>query len=565
MITHQKILYIILITPLATGGTLLLMMVLDGLGPARAAPTTEGFSDPRCNSVLAPGDVITVCLGGGCDYDTIQAAVDAASGGEIIKVAIGVYTGTGNEVVNVNETVTIRGGYSTNNFSDPPDPEANPTVIDGEGQRGGIFVWGDSVTATLESLQVTNGTTSGRGGGIQAREGGVIISACQVFSNTAAIEGGGIHVYNTSGSVQLLNNQIFDNVASDGGGMWIEGANNATVINNEIYANVLTDTWGTGGGIEIRQCDAVTLTDNRVYSNVALYFGGGIYFTDSPTSTLINNEVFSNSAGAYGGGIYVNYSNDITLTGNRVYSNTTTGRGGGIHITNECHNATLQNNLIYNNTATGTQEGGGIWLDDSRDVSLRNNYVHHNSADDGGAIFLSACDNATLINTVAVENEIVASGNGAAINILNSDAYLLHTTLVHNHGGNGQGIYLSNNSTVWLTNTILVSHTVGVEAATGAAISLEATLWGTDTWGNATDAVGSAIFTGTVNVYEAPGFVAPENNNHDLDAGSPAIDAGVYAVVATDIDNEPRIGPPDLGAYEGSFGVCLPLVLRNHQ
>ncbi len=88
-------------------------------------------------STLLPGAVITVCHGGGCDYDNIQDAVDAASDGNVIKVAAGDYTGVNNygklaQVIYISKSVTIRGGHTTA-FTDPPDPDTNPTTVDAQG------------------------------------------------------------------------------------------------------------------------------------------------------------------------------------------------------------------------------------------------------------------------------------------------------------------------------------------------------------------------------------------------------------------------------------------------
>jgi hypothetical protein len=75
-----------IVFPLAIGGLFLigLLLLLNGPSPPARA---------------APGDVYCVTAGGGtypaCDqvFSTIQAAVDAASGGEDIRVAAGTYTG----------------------------------------------------------------------------------------------------------------------------------------------------------------------------------------------------------------------------------------------------------------------------------------------------------------------------------------------------------------------------------------------------------------------------------------------------------------------------------------
>ena len=123
-----------------------------------------------------------------------------------------------------------------------------------------------------------------------------------------------------------------------------------------------------------------------------------------------------------------------------------------------------------------------------------------------------------------------------------------------------------------LTNTILVSHTVGITVAAGNTATLTATLWGTGTWGNDTDWDGAGtIITGTVNLSGTPAFVDPDAGNYHILSNSAAIDAGVDAGITTDIDGNPRprdgdcdsIAVVDIGAVEYYGCVYLPIVLRN--
>jgi uncharacterized repeat protein (TIGR01451 family) len=102
-----------------------------------------------------------------------------------------------------------------------------------------------------------------------------------------------------------------------------------------------------------------------------------------------------------------------------------------------------------------------------------------------------------------------------------------------------------------------------VYAAAGTTLSLESTLWGTGAWANEVDWAGSGtILTGTAgnNVWGAPAFAAPQIGDYHIDLGSAAIDRGVNAGVASDIDDEPRPipagGKVDLGADE-STGIDL--------
>ena len=123
-----------------------------------------------------------------------------------------------------------------------------------------------------------------------------------------------------------------------------------------------------------------------------------------------------------------------------------------------------------------------------------------------------------------------------------------------------------NGGEVVMTNTILVSHEVGIYVDSGCTATLEATLWGIGPWANGTDWSGSGtILTGTHNYRGDPAFLAPDDGNYHIRAGSAALDRGVDAGVSADIDGDPRPAgsAPDLGADEGRF-VHLPLVLRSY-
>jgi uncharacterized repeat protein (TIGR01451 family) len=105
-----------------------------------------------------------------------------------------------------------------------------------------------------------------------------------------------------------------------------------------------------------------------------------------------------------------------------------------------------------------------------------------------------------------------------------------------------------------MTNTILVSHTVGIETGAMGTAYLEATLWGDGEWANGTDTVGGSIYTGTLNWWGDPAFVDPGSGDYHLGAGSAAFERGVSTGVPYDIDGDLRsVGlgmQPDLGADE---------------
>jgi len=206
--------------------------------------------------------------------------------------------------------------------------------------------------------------------------------------------------------------------------------------------------------------------------------------------------------------------------------------------------------------------GGGIYLFDADDSTLTRNEVISNTADGwGGGIFFSVSTGVTLESNVIAGNR-----GGAAIYLLNSgDSHIVHTTIARNDVYYA-GVYLSE-GTYWLTNTILVSHTVGVRVQPGTTATLAATLWGTATWANDSDWTNNGtLITGTLNWWGNPDFVNPDGWDYHIGASSGALDRGIDTGAGTDIDDEPRsCGPPDLGADEyWPPRVYLPLALRNY-
>jgi hypothetical protein len=124
----------------------------------------------------------TVCPVGPptCDFDVIQDAVDAASDGDTIKVATGTYTDVHNhpappgypnspasglnQIVYIDKSITIRGGYTALDFSIPPDFDANPTTLNAQEQGRGILIAGNA-NPTVEGFRVTGGDSTGLAGG----------------------------------------------------------------------------------------------------------------------------------------------------------------------------------------------------------------------------------------------------------------------------------------------------------------------------------------------------------------------------------------------------------------
>jgi hypothetical protein len=86
---------------------------------------------------------------------------------------------------------------------------------------------------------------------------------------------------------------------------------------------------------------------------------------------------------------------------------------------------------------------------------------------------------------------------------------------------------------VALTNTILVSHTVGFSVTAGNTATLDTSLWGSEPWANGTDWKGEGtIVTGTRNYWGDPDFIDPDAGDYHIGIDSAAFDTGVDAGVS---------------------------------
>jgi uncharacterized repeat protein (TIGR01451 family) len=407
---------------------------------------------------------------------------------------------------------------------------------------GGIYLAG-SFTSTLTGNHVY-GNTANAGGGIYTQiSSDSTLTGNEVYSNTAE-SGGGIYLVSSS-NITLTTNQVYSNTASVfGGGILVHAVTSTVIIENEVYSNAAE----YAGGIKLSSNDAV-LQDNHVHHNTARANGGGISVSNSDRATLSGNDVHHNTAISFAAGIYLQHNSTATLTGNEVYSNTSGGSGGGVTL-GTSPGTTLTDNRIHHNTAA---EGGGVHLTANDDTTIEGNWVYGNTTIDysGAGVYIRDSSGVELVNNLVTENRVVGGGTAPGIYCGRANVRLLHNTLARNTGGGGSGIKVVSwegvYSSVWLTNTILVSHTVGISVTAGNTATLNATLWGNDT-----DWHGSNIFTGTHNWWGDPGFVDPDNGDYHIGSSSAGLDAGVEAGVSSDIDGDgrPYGVAPDLGADE---------------
>jgi predicted outer membrane repeat protein len=285
----------------------------------------------------------TVCGAVGCDFTTIQAAIDDAGtvNGDTISITDATHTEEG---ITVYRDLTIQGqGQAT-------------TTVQAHAARGAatdrVFHIASGSTVTIKDMTIRHGNLARDGGGIY-NEGTLTLENVTVKDNDADDEGGGI--YNEEDAdLTLTDCTVSGNTADSGGGIYnydgVLALTNCTVSGNEA-----TGSGGWGGGIcnDSEADQGSTLTNCTVSDNKATGTdgnGGGIYHYGD--LTLTNCTVSGNEANDDGGGIYS--TEDITLTNCTVTDNTADadndgdGDGGGIY--RESYAVNLKNTILAGNT-----------------------------------------------------------------------------------------------------------------------------------------------------------------------------------------------------------------------
>ncbi len=511
-------------------GTLVLSLglalaLLVGLQLAQAKPTaTNLFVKPT-------GSGSTCTQAAPC---ALQIALSQAVNGDTIYAAAGNYAGKGanvNPVISVTQSITLYGGWNGVAFGPiVRDPAANKSVLNGEGMRRVVHISGN-ITPTLDGFTIANGNATG------------LIVDCNEYKPDGC--GGGI--FNHDAHPIIVNNIITNNIAAVttagyptgttgfGGALYLSGAARAVISGNLIISNVGSlANCGNGGGIYLDR-----------YSNVS---GAQVQF----------NQVFSNTATttnlgcAWGGGI-AGGPDGVAIQGNIVAGNRANGYGGGqgAGLYQWYGSAAYLNNLVTRNL--GNADSQAVYLGYSQ-ARFEGNQVVDNFTSQGIQVVNGSGGGPTLVNNVVArsgDQTFAATGHVSAPLI----ARLFHNTLIGS--SSGSGVYVETDSvTLFLTNTIVVSHTWGITNTfpTSSTISADHTLF----WTNTHDGI-----RGVNPVDGNPAFTA---DDYHLGPSSAAIDTGVDAGVTTDMDGDlrPNGSGYDIGADEAQLRrVYLPLVLRN--
>jgi hypothetical protein len=474
-------------------------------------------------------------------------------------------------------------------FSEDAAPIVVNSVISGNyacdaclfdnGRGGGLYLLNAPSTTIIRDNLIANnvaGRSASAGGGIAVRGGAPAIIHNHIFSNTAASQntgqGGGLYFEGIGPTTIVSGNIVEFNIAAvdttgDGGGYYIDESN-TTLNGGRVEGNYGSPNGeGRGGGLFLN--DSTALVSSAIISDNISGAGGlgkigrgGGAFISNTLATLVGNQFISNQ-GDSGGGVEIFKSDNSRLLDNLFDRNDVIIYGGAIFL-QASDSVTLTDNILSHNSA---HQGGGGYILHSDGVLFEANTIIDNEANGGSGLYLY--DSLShLDNNVIADNPLPGGPWAAALHVHGDTATLRHNTIARNLKGIGVLVssYWGGDGLAVMTNTILVKHEVGISVTVDSTATLEATLWATGTWANGTDWVSAgSLTTGTVNIWNDPGFVDPTTRDYHITSASFALDAGVETGLTTDIDGHfrPFGAAPDIGADE-LLRIYLPLVLRQH-
>lgn len=510
----------------------------------------------------------------------------------------------------VNKILTLRGGYASGNWS-IADPAAYPTVIDGANQVRGVYVQGTApgdpryeAGIDMDGFTIRRGYVQGKASGDDEQTfafgGGMLADFSRVtlrnirFENNVAVGNGAQNEYGgsaagaalairkASGRVNL-DRLVFVSNRSEGGsgsvrGGYAMGAGLFTLrsevngSNLEFYDNVAVagHTTGNGRTSDGQTADAFGALTIMGYADVTLWN------VIAQRNRSIGANATVDAGGAFGGAVTVegfpnedrdgdrqNESATVRIIGCKLTDNLAqggNGQNGGIaaggaietiHSTLFVDGCKILHNVSQGGNGSdkqGPAGGGGLYL--------------HNISFVGPTATVK--NSIIAYNTVAAGQGATVGGGGGGIWLQGIKATLLHNTIVDNRLLTnpllGSAILVMSFEVqggpqpAEIRYNIIANHTQDpLKGALHVTEQNTANLAYNLFSGNA----GNVKSDGTVQGMETsilanPMFVGGAENEQALKirTNSPAVDRAIGSQEPVDVEQNPRINVPDVGAYE---------------
>jgi hypothetical protein len=375
------------------------------------------------------------------DYASIQAAIDAATAGDLVCVAAGTYT---ENLDFGGRSIGLVGVYGS-----------AATLIDGGGVGPVIsLASGEGSGTFIQGLTLSNGAAT-RGGGIYAQGSEASLDDIVITGCSATSGGGGLYL--GEATVEASGLVIESCSATAGGGIELD---HAVLVAEDASIEGCTAS-GAGGGIYSEDSDLI-LELSTVQACSANGYGGGVHFSTGDID--LGGTSVADCDADYGGGAYL-ISAQGSLEGARLEGNEAVGYGGGLYIHQQGPDligVTLSGNVA--------QSGGGAYLAGAS-PEVAGSIFEGNSAEFGAG--LSFHDAAVLITASHFEgNDASSCGGGVYLEYDSTLGMIEDCIFQGNSADYGAGLYVYGASAT-VDRSLFVSN----EALAGAGARIVGDSW----------------------------------------------------------------------------------------
>lgn len=385
-------------------------------------------------------------------FKTIKEALFAAGDDDLVLVADGIYTGTGNRDMDFNGDEL---------FLKSENGPANCTIDCGSLGRAFVFESSETADSVLDGFTIQNGS---------------------------ADDGGAVYINNTAPTI--INCVIKDCEATgDGGAIFSRYANPAiadcTITGNHAQSD--------GGAVMCMYSGVAKITGCTISNNTCGGRGAAV-FCESADPVITGCDIDGNSASFNGGAISCRNSGNPVSTGCNFRNNSTGGSGAVIYgdgSSPEFHDCLMDSNTAGSGGCARFYQGGAPKF---IDCTMTNNEA---TSGDGGAIALFALQSTgTQITNCIIMNNTAACDAGAVSCDDQSRPTITNSLIAGNTAGDeGGGIYGMFNAYPTISNCTIV----GNHANKGGGINLHLTPQGMTLnnciiWGNTADSEGSQLW-----------------------------------------------------------------------
>jgi len=388
----------------------------------------------------ALGATLTVASDGTGQFDTVKAAIDAASDGDEISVGPGTYTQFLDlrfldlQVTSTDgaETTILDGGGATERLIQTRGNDTLSGFTVRNGSLGGIHSVAPSLT--LRDMVFEDLGHSGLTGGSLSLDGGSVNLNDCTFTGGEANLGG--HIGAVDADVTCTDCTFEGGQARYGGALYIWGGrlfmNGGLVHGNGVDYYVDTDVYG--GAVYVDGAASMTATDTVFTENLA-YAGGGLHVGDYARVDL-TGVTFDDNEAVYGSAIKTAVGSELAL-----------------------ESATLADNG-HTDWSSIISYGGAIWLGTSSILSIEDSSLTRNFAYYGGAVYAEYTGPVQLAGATFEQN--ISYYGGAMYNLYVAELTVSESLFDTNTGYYGGGAlynYVSSlitlSDSTWVDNQAL--------------------------------------------------------------------------------------------------------------